>query len=187
MLCMERRGTSFSESLKSSVKKRAHFSCCLCHALYVEVHHIIAEEEGGPDTEDNAAPLCPSCHETYGANPSKRRFIKEVRDFWYELCSKRFANEGDKLEEISNRVTRAATKDDINQLTDTITDLVKSIKDNPQKSEKEKKQDLGDFTGMLGTTPLGGVSVGRQCKNCGTTIGLFIGDRGSCPNCGNPW
>jgi len=42
----------------------------------VEVHHIISQEEGGSDREENAAPLCPSCHETYGANPQKRKFIK---------------------------------------------------------------------------------------------------------------
>jgi hypothetical protein len=178
---------AFNESLKLSVKKRSHFSCCLCHSLYVEVHHIIPEEEGGPDIEDNAAPLCPSCHETYGANQDKRKFIREARDFWYELCGKRFASEADKLEEISKRIERAATKEDVNQLIDKITELVENIKNNPQKNEQQKKQELAGFTGMLGTTPLGGVSVGRQCKHCGTTIGLFIGDRGSCPDCGRPW
>jgi hypothetical protein len=153
----------------------------------VEVHHIIPEEEDGPDTKDNAAPLCPSCHETYGSNPDKRKFIREARDFWYELCSKRFAGEADKLEIISNLVEKAATKDDINQLSDKITALLESIKNNPKKDEQQKKQELADFTGMLGTTPLGGVSVGRKCKHCGTTIGLFIGDSGHCPNCGRPW
>jgi 5-methylcytosine-specific restriction endonuclease McrA len=63
---------AFSEQLNLAAKKRAHFRCCLCHALYVEIHHIIPESESGPDTEDNAAPLCPSCHETYGANSEKR-------------------------------------------------------------------------------------------------------------------
>ena len=68
---------AFTELLKLSVKKRAHFSCCLCHSLGVEVHHIIPQENDGPDTEDNAAPLCPSCHEIYGANRQKRKFIRE--------------------------------------------------------------------------------------------------------------
>ena len=66
----------FSEALKLSMKRRAHFSCCLCHTLGVEVHHIVPRADGGSDDEDNAAPLCPTCHETYGANPIKRKFIR---------------------------------------------------------------------------------------------------------------
>ncbi len=82
---------SFPEPLKLKVRQRAHFRCCLCHALGIEIHHIIPQSEGGPDLETNAAPLCPSCHDTYGANPAKRKFIREARDFWHELCERRFA------------------------------------------------------------------------------------------------
>lgn len=79
----------FSESLKSRLRKRAHFLCCVCrrHAG-VEIHHIVPQAEGGSDTEDNAAPLCPNCHDTYGANPEKRKLIREMRDQWYEICAK---------------------------------------------------------------------------------------------------
>jgi 5-methylcytosine-specific restriction endonuclease McrA len=52
---------AFTETLKLTVKRKAHFSCCLCHSLGVEVHHIVPQAEGGPDTEDNAAPLCRRC------------------------------------------------------------------------------------------------------------------------------
>ena len=110
----------FSESLKGEVKRKAHFRCCLCHALGVEIHHIIPEADDGPDTEDNAAPLCPSCHETYGSNPQKRKFIREARDFWYEVCAKRFAADGDRLEEIASTVRQAATKDDLANAVDQI-------------------------------------------------------------------
>ncbi len=103
----------FAENLKLSVKRRSHFSCCLCHALGVEIHHIVPQEEGGPDTEDNAAPLCPSCHETYGANPQKRKFVREARDFWYEVCAARFVSDPDRLDKIANLVERAATRDDL--------------------------------------------------------------------------
>ncbi len=178
---------AFSEPIKLAVKKRSHFACCLCHALYVEVHHIIPEAEGGDDTEDNAAPLCPSCHETYGANPDKRKFIRECRDFWYDLCSRRFAGDTDKLEEISNLVANAATKNDINNLSDKIAAILENIKSNQKKPEQQRKEELASFTGMLGATPLGGISVGRQCRYCGTTIGLYIGDQGRCPHCGQPW
>jgi hypothetical protein len=84
---------AFSEATKLIAKQKSFFCCCLCRALGVEVHHIIPQAEGGSDEQDNAAPLCPSCHETYGANPTKRKFIREVRDFWYELCAKRYKNE----------------------------------------------------------------------------------------------
>lgn len=108
---------AFSEQLKLAVKKRAHFQCCLCHALYVEIHHIIPESDGGPDTEENAAPLCPSCHETYGANPEKRKFIREVRDFWYELCAKTFIPDQDQIRTaVSDAIKDVATKADLERL-----------------------------------------------------------------------
>ncbi|MEM7599809.1 MAG: HNH endonuclease signature motif containing protein [Verrucomicrobiota bacterium] len=95
----------FPESVKTTVRRKAHFHCCLCKALGVEIHHIIPQEEDGPDTEDNAAPLCPSCHETYGANPQKRKFIREARDLWYEICEKRFASDAQQLEDMQRMLT----------------------------------------------------------------------------------
>jgi len=177
----------FSEETRLSVKKKAHFSCCLCHALYVEVHHIIPRDEGGPDIEDNAAPLCPSCHETYGGNPEKRKFIREVRDFWYDMCSKRFMGDVDQLRQISELVEKSATKQDVDRIIEQVKSLLENIKASTDKTEERKRNEVSQFTGMLGVTPLGGVSVGRQCKKCGTTIGLFVGDQGRCPQCGTPW
>ena len=83
---------SFSETLKLEVKRKADFTCCWCQDRRnkVEVHHIIPESEGGPDIEDNAAPLCGSCHDLYGMNPELRKEIKQRRDYWHEICSKRF-------------------------------------------------------------------------------------------------
>lgn len=78
----------FSDALKNSVKQRCHFTCCWCrdNRNKVEVHHIIPQAEGGPDTEDNAAPLCSNCHTLYGANPDLRKEIRLRRDQWYSLC-----------------------------------------------------------------------------------------------------
>jgi hypothetical protein len=90
----------FPESIKASVRRRAHFTCCLCKTLGVDIHHILPQEEGGPDTEDNAAPLCPSCHGTYGANPVKRKFIGEARDLWFEICEARYGSDAGRLDEI---------------------------------------------------------------------------------------
>jgi hypothetical protein len=117
----------FTEALKLTVKKKAHFSCCLCHSLGVEIHHVIPQEEGGPDTEDNAAPLCPSCHETYGANQQKRKFIKDVRDFWYEICEKRYASDIDTLRRIESLVQNVPSRDDLVKVAGIILDLQQSV------------------------------------------------------------
>lgn len=117
---------AFTEQLKLSVKKRSHFCCSLCHALGVEVHHIVPQADNGPDTEDNAAPLCPSCHETYGANPVKRKFLTEARDFWYELCSERYSTDPDALTSISERLEQTASKTDIETVIEMINRLLTS-------------------------------------------------------------
>ena len=80
----------FPESLKVEIRKRANFRCCWCRrpsdSYTVEIHHIIPKSEGEDNTFDNAAPLCPNCHDTYGGNPQKRKQIRERRDDWYEKC-----------------------------------------------------------------------------------------------------
>jgi len=83
---------AFSEAIKLEAKRRADFSCVVCKQPFVEVHHIKPEAGGGPDTLENAAPLCGSCHDLFGANPDKRKQIREMRDFWWEVCAKRNSN-----------------------------------------------------------------------------------------------
>jgi HNH endonuclease len=80
----------FSESTKLTVKRKADFTCCWCRDRLkkVDVHHIVSEADGGPDDEDNAAPLCESCHGLFGDNPRLKKEIKLRRDQWYEICSK---------------------------------------------------------------------------------------------------
>jgi hypothetical protein len=105
---------AFSESLKLKLKRRAHFRCCLCHELGIEIHHIIPQQDNGPDTEANAVPLCPTCHERYGANPTKRKFLREARDFWYQLCDD--STPRGTLKKIEDAVARTATKRDLEAL-----------------------------------------------------------------------
>jgi hypothetical protein len=80
----------FTESTKLEVKRKADFTCCWCRDRRnkVQVHHIIPEAQGGPDDEDNAAPLCGTCHDLYGGNPDLRKEIRSRRDQWYEISSK---------------------------------------------------------------------------------------------------
>lgn len=63
---------AFSEKLKLEVRRMTAFRCCRCQSIVVEVHHIIPQADGGPDTIANAAPLCAKCHADFGANPAKR-------------------------------------------------------------------------------------------------------------------
>ena len=79
----------FSEPVKLTVKQKANFTCCWCQERRnkVDVHHIIPQSDEGPDTEENAAPLCGSCHDLYGNNPDLRKEIRSRRDHWYRLCA----------------------------------------------------------------------------------------------------
>ncbi len=170
----------FPEHLKLGVKRRAHFACSLCHAIGVEVHHIIPQNEDGSDEEENAAPLCPSCHETYGANAEKRKFIREARDLWYEICERRFASDPDKLDHIGKLLQSVPSKKDLDRA---ITSLFDEIRSQANRPDADKARELSQVSGMISNA----VSVNRHCGKCGTTIGLFVGDQGRCPTCGSPW
>ena len=80
---------AFTEKTKLEAKRRAAFRCCICQRLFVEIHHIIPQSEGGADTLENAAPLCASCHDLFGGNPEKRKQIREMRNYWWELVRDR--------------------------------------------------------------------------------------------------
>lgn len=127
---------AFSEKLKSEVRRKAHFACCLCKGMGVEVHHIISEAEGGLDTEDNAAPLCPTCHETYGGNPQKRKFIRETRDFWYEICDKRYASDADRIEELKKILENTVSYDDFIALKEELIGLFTGATEMPRSIEE---------------------------------------------------
>lgn len=59
----------------------------------MQLHHIIPEAQGGPDTTDNCIPLCLECHEEVGAynssHPIGRKFtsqeLKGHRDLWFDF------------------------------------------------------------------------------------------------------
>ena len=78
---------AFSEKTKLEAKKRSAFRCCICHKLFVEIHHIVPQAKGGSDDIENAAPVCSSCHDLFGGNPEKRKQIREMRDYWWSLMS----------------------------------------------------------------------------------------------------
>ena len=144
---------AFSEALKLKVRKKAHLSCCVCKAPGVEVHHIIPQEENGPDTEENAAPLCPSCHEVYGANPQKRKFIREARDLWYEICAKRYASDADRLDEIKSLLRNTVSHDDFQKFKE---ELLSRKAVNLLLTEPQQQSDVREGFMFIGQYPTTG-------------------------------
>ena len=175
---------AFNEQLKLEVKKCAHFMCCLCHFPYVEVHHIVPEAEGGPDSKDNAAPLCPYCHETFGSNPTKRKYIKQARDGWYEICEKRYSSDPERLDKIATQLKQAATKEDLKNAVNNIAALFRDIVANPRTSPVEATEELSDVSATMSVA----LTSGDRCYRCGytwkaksKTIPLI------CPRCKSPY
>lgn len=84
----------FSAKVKEDALVACGRHCCLCHkfcGLKIEIHHIKPRAEGGPDTLENAIPLCFDCHadmRTYDANHPKGTKYTEAelirfRDDWF--------------------------------------------------------------------------------------------------------
>lgn len=60
---------SFSESVRETALTRSARRCCVCRefkGVGLEVHHIHPAADGGPDTLENAIPLCFDCHAAAG-------------------------------------------------------------------------------------------------------------------------
>ena len=182
----------FSEALKLRVKRRAAFQCCRCREFGVEVHHIVPGEDGGPDTEKNAAPLCPNCHTWFGDNPKKRKEIRQTRDWWYEMVEAKYGGREDssakKLDELlaefrSQSANEAERQKVLSEIDRTLKLMVKAsrLHENDSPGEVAAKVDR-----VITATRLGDkVHANVHCKNCGTVIGLLIGSN-TCPNCGAP-
>ena len=69
--------------------------CCLCEKYKgqnMEVHHIIQRADGGPDSFDNAIPLCFDCHRDVGSynphHPKGSKYspeeLKRIRNSFYD-------------------------------------------------------------------------------------------------------
>ena len=148
---------AFPEQLKVELRRRSDMRCCLCHALGIEIHHIIPECDGGPDTEENAAPLCPSCHDTFGANPEKRKFIREAKANWLAVCDRRVSAVVD-ASSLLELLKRVATREDLRELR---RDLTTAPGDGANwsirtfaPSNPDKSQPLGQILAYLHCLPL---------------------------------
>jgi hypothetical protein len=97
---------SFSPALKDQVRKMAAFRCCRCHEIGIDIHHIVPQAKGGSDDIDNAAPLCQNCHDRFGANPEKRKEIRQMRDFWYDVVKEKYHGDQSGVERLNETLLK---------------------------------------------------------------------------------
>lgn len=116
---------AFTQAIIAQVQEKAAFKCCRCQSIGIEVHHIIPQKDYGSDTFDNAAPLCPSCHSSFGDNSIKRKEITHMRDWWYKVIEKTYP-----------------TKDINYQLLNEINTKVEALSSNQGKALTELKETL---------------------------------------------
>lgn len=183
----------FPEKVKTEARKLAHYKCAICHAPFVDVHHIVPESENGPNDLENAAALCAKCHDDFGNNPDKRNQIRGMRDLWYELCAKRYKEEDigvyEKLDGLYNVMTTMQKEQrEYKGILDEIkTTLSGTLSSTASEIDKAKLfDDVATTSGYVTGTMLSkNVYANVHCRYCGTRIGLLVGTD-KCPNCGKP-
>jgi HNH endonuclease len=123
----------FPPAVKLTVRRMAAFQCCRCHEIGVDIHHIIPQAQGGSDDIDNAAPLCPNCHDWFGGNPEKRKQIRDMRDWWYDVIKEKYPTGGqsqfEKLNETLLKIQDShATTAELDQLRTEVIEAVNGIR-----------------------------------------------------------
>jgi len=173
----------FSEKIKLEVKHRSAFRCCRCQKIGIDVHHIIPEGLGGSDDFDNAAPLCQNCHDRLGANPEKRKEIRQMRDWWYRLCDKQYDAAGrlheEKINEINDTVINIQKGQE--NLIPTLVNELRVLFDASAANIKGPASALF-ATGIVASST--GFTMGvPTCRECGRSTTIFTD--GLCSDCYN--
>jgi hypothetical protein len=170
----------FSEKIKNEAKRKAAYRCVVCKEPLVQVHHIVPESEGGPNTLDNAAPLCALCHDRYGGNPDKRKQIREMRDFWWEVCETRIRPHSEivldtRLDQIQTEIRRthdahAAQQKMLADIKEALDTYYKDI--SARLTSAQTLKDVQDVTGI----PMPRFfSLDGSCPNCGSSATVIVG------------
>ncbi|MGA9151343.1 MAG: HNH endonuclease [Candidatus Nitrosopolaris sp.] len=74
-----------------------HRRCCICHrfcCIKIETDHMLSKSENGPDSIDNAIPVCFECHAEIhlynNKHPRGRKYhaeeLKKHKKQWLEIC-----------------------------------------------------------------------------------------------------
>ena len=88
----------FPDAVREEALVAAGRCCCVCRTFSgrsTVVHHIVQEAEGGPNTIDNAIPLCDRCHAEAGHynphHPLGTKYspseLRRHRDQWFRICA----------------------------------------------------------------------------------------------------
>ena len=88
----------FPTAVRDAALVAAGRCCCVCRTFAgrnMQVHHIVQEADGGPNTIDNAIPLCFRCHAEAGHynphHPLGTKYspteLRRHRDEWFRVCA----------------------------------------------------------------------------------------------------
>ncbi len=165
----------FSEKIKFEVKRKSHQTCCICRQIGIEIHHIIPQSEGGSDLEDNAAPLCPSCHEIYGANPTKRKFTKESKTIWIEACAQKYPNESFNLKNLADRIE--SIEGHLGLTKEKLYSSIDKSQTNIQEATEEKREFIDILNGLI-SIPTPSIEDSDQFVNFHVTYSLVFETEG---------
>lgn len=184
----------FPENIKEEVKKKSNSRCCMCHIFILEIHHIIPLSEDGSNEIENAAPLCPNCHTSYGNNPDFRKSIRQMRNHWYEQCAKsdlppaqiELTEKIDKLydEFLEQKDNQKEQSELLEQLTDHVAGYF-----NEQAKQISKSGSIDKLV-SISSVAISGTTVGSfisphaeesQCVSCGLLVSQGYA---YCPYCG---
>jgi len=156
----------FTEAVKLQVKKLADFRCCRCREIGIDIHHIIPQAEGGSDDIDNAAPLCQNCHDRYGANPEKRKEIRQMRDVWYELLKEKYPGGQVTFEKLNEALLKvqaniqASNQADMEKLRREVIEAVKPILElQGRAAEQLKYVPVGDLSRQANSAVVGSSNI----------------------------
>ncbi len=186
-LSRRNKNMPFTESIKLEVKKKAMFRCCRCQNIGIDIHHIVPENDGGSSEIENAAPLCPNCHDQFGDNPQKRKELTQMRDNWYEKVEQQYPlnnpvsiqvldSINTKLENIHN------DQKEIGKLKQILMEVAQLRIDSiTSGSASVVASNIVDFAS--GTKLSEDVYSNFKCHKCGQQLGLLIGTN-KCPECG---
>ncbi len=181
---------SFSEKTKLEVRQKAAFQCCRCHEIGIDVHHIIPEADNGPNEFDNAAPLCQNCHDRFGANPEKRKEIRQMRDWWYEVVKEKYYGDPPAFQKLNDLLLRiqdtqqnqtTAMKDVKAEIFSRLEEIKINLGKDKNSTPSQIRHIASEF--ISATRLASGIHANFLCQKCGTTIGLLIGSN-NCPTCG---
>jgi hypothetical protein len=159
----------FSEAVKVQVKRKADFRCCRCREVGIDIHHIVPEAQGGPSDIDNAAPLCQNCHDRFGANPEKRKEIRQMRDWWYEIVQEKFHGDQSAIEKLNESLLKvqaniqASNQADNEKLRSEVMEAVKQILAiQGRAAEQLKYVSVSDIARQANTAVLGSSNIQRM-------------------------